>query len=121
MRTMTRGLLPLGALLAADAACAADFSGTWSISSKVGDNPVSIQCILVQRGDALTGSCKPAQFDSSATTGKVSGTKATWGYDVVFNGNQNHVEYEATLGADGTLTGTLHLGPTPTPFTAVRS
>ena len=120
MRTVISVLSGLGALLGADAAFAADFSGTWNISSKVGDNPVSIQCTLVQRGDALTGTCKPAQFDPSATTGTVTGTKATWGYDVVFNGNQNHVEYEATLGADGTLTGTLHLGPMPTPFTAVR-
>jgi hypothetical protein len=110
----------LGALLLARGASAADFSGTWNISSKVGDNPVSIQCILVQRADALTGTCKPAQFEPSATTGTVSGSKATWGYDVVFNGNNNHVEYEATLAADGTLTGILHLGPTPTAFTAVR-
>ena len=120
MRAMTNGLLAVGCLLAADLACAADFSGTWNISSKVGDNPVSIQCTLVQRGDALAGMCKPAQFDPSATTGTVSGAKATWGYDVVFNGNKNHVEYEATLAADGTLSGTLHLGPMPTPFTAVR-
>jgi hypothetical protein len=118
---MAHGLLALGALLIADAAFAADFSGTWNISSKVGDNPVSIQCILVQHDDALTGTCKPAQFDPSTTTGTVSGTKATWGYDVVFNGNRNHVEYEATLGADGTLSGTLHIGPMPTAFTAVRS
>jgi hypothetical protein len=116
--------IPLAALLAstlaAGAASAADFSGQWSISSKVGDNPVSITCTLVQRGDALTGTCKPAQFDPSETTGTVTGSRATWGYDVVFNGNKNHVEYEATLEANGTLSGTLHLGPTPTPFTAVR-
>jgi len=120
MRTLTHGVLALGSLLGAAAAFAADFSGTWNISSKVGDNPVSIQCTLVQRDNALTGTCKPAQFDPSSTTGTVNGTKATWGYDVVFNGNKNHVEYEATLGTDGTLTGSLHLGPTPTPFTAVK-
>ena len=120
MRTLRHGVLALGSLHAAVAVYAADFSGTWNISSKVGENPVSIQCTLVQRDNALTGTCKPAQFDPSATTGTVSGTKATWGYDVVFNGNKNHVEYEATLGADGTLSGMLHLGPMPTPFTAVR-
>jgi len=113
-------LLALGSFLVASAAFAADFSGTWNISSKVGDNPVSIQCTLVQHDNALTGTCKPAQFDPSPTTGTVSGTKATWGYDVVFNGNKNHVEYEAALAADGTLSGTLHLGPMPTPFTAAR-
>ena len=120
MRSLTHGALALGSLLASAAAFAADFSGTWNISSKVGDNTVSIQCTLVQRDNALTGTCKPAQFDPSSTTGTVNGTKATWGYDVVFNGNKNHVEYEATLGTDGTLTGSLHLGPTPTPFTAVK-
>jgi hypothetical protein len=120
VRATMNGLVAAGCLFAADLALAADFSGTWNITSKVGDNPVSIQCILVQRADALTGTCKPAQFEPSATTGTVSGTKATWGYDVVFNGNKNHVEYEATLGADGKLSGTLHLGPMPTPFTAVR-
>ncbi len=99
---------------------AADFSGTWNISAKVGENPVSLQCMLVQSGSTLSGTCKPAQFDPSPTTGTVMGASAKWGYDVAFNGNQNHVEYEATLGADGTLSGTLHLGPMPTPFTATR-
>src|SRR4029077_13415713 len=107
-------------MFAAEAALAADFSGHWDISSKVGDNPVSISCTLVQRGDALTGTCKPTQFDPSDVTGTVSGSRATWGYDVVFNGSKNHVEYEAVLEANGTLSGTLHLGPMPTPFTAVR-
>jgi hypothetical protein len=112
--------LALAAAFASAPALAADFSGTWNISSKVGENPVSIVCTLAQKGDALTGTCKPAQFDASETKGTVSGSSATWGYDVVFNGNQNHVEYEATLGADGKLTGTLHLGPMPTPFTAQK-
>lgn len=106
--------------LVAGSALAADFSGTWNISSQVGDNPVSIECTLVQQGAALTGTCKPAQFDASATTGVADGSSAKWSYDVVFNGNQNHVEYEATMKPDGTLAGTLHLGPMPTPFTAVR-
>jgi hypothetical protein len=108
------------ALGVAAGAFAADFSGTWNISSKVGANPVSIQCTIVQKGDALSGTCKPAQFDPSEIMGTVSGSNATWGYDVVFNGNQNHVAYDATLAADGTLTGTLHLGPMPTPFTATK-
>ena len=115
-------LVPIAALaaLVSGQALAADFSGTWNISSKVGDNPVSIVCTLAQKGDALSGTCKPAQFEASDTKGTVSGSSAKWGYDVLFNGNQNHVQYEATLGADGTLTGTLHLGPMPTPFTASR-
>jgi len=50
----------------------------------------------------------------------VAGANAKWSYDVVFNGNKNHVEYEAALGADGKLAGALHLGPMPVPLTAVN-
>jgi hypothetical protein len=109
-----------GALLLADAALAADFSGSWNINATIGNSPATIQCTIVQKGDALTGTCKPAQFDPSPITGTVAGSSAKWGYDVVFNGNQNRVEYDAVLGADGKLSGTLHLGPMPVPFTAAK-
>lgn len=117
---MRAALFVAGALLLADAALAADFSGSWNISATIGTSPATIQCTIVQKGDALTGTCKPAQFDPSPITGAVTGSSAKWGYDVVFNGNQNHVEYDATLGADGKLSGTLHLGPMPVTFTATK-
>jgi hypothetical protein len=113
-------LFVIGALLCADAALAADFSGSWNVSASIGGNPAAIRCVLVQKGDVLSGTCKPAQFEPSAITGTVTGASAKWGYDVVFNGNQSHVEYDATLGADGKLSGTLHLGPMPVPFTATK-
>ena len=110
-----------GAMLAlASGALAADFGGRWKIEATIGGNPAAIECTLVQKGDTLSGTCKPEQFDPSVVTGSVAGANAKWGYDVVFKGNQNHVEYEAALGTDGKLAGTLHLGPTPVPFTAVR-
>lgn len=113
-------LLACALLSFAGGALAADFGGEWKIQATIGGNPSEIRCTLAQNGDTLSGTCKPGQFDPSAVTGTVSGTSATWGYDVVFNGNRNHVEYEAVLGADGKLAGTLHLGPMPVPFTAVR-
>jgi hypothetical protein len=99
---------------------AADFGGAWDIAALIGGKPSAIHCTLQQKGEVLTGTCKPAQFDPSEVTGTVAGANARWSYDVAFNGNTNHVEYEAVLGADGTLGGTLHLGPMPVPFTAVR-
>ena len=113
-------LLAIALSTLADGALAADFGGRWKIEATIGGNPAAIECSLVQKGAALTGTCKPAQFDPSEVSGTVAGASAKWAYDVVFNGNQNHVEYEAALGADGKLTGTLHLGPTPVPFTGVR-
>ena len=117
---MNRIVFACASLLFASGALAADFGGTWNITATIGGNPSAIRCVLAQKGAALTGACKPAQFDPSEITGTVAGVNATWSYDVVFNGNKNHVEYEATLGADGKLTGMLHLGPMLVPFTAVR-
>ena len=117
---MNRILLACVSLLFACGVHAADFAGTWNITAMIGGNPSAIRCTLAQKGDVLTGACKPAQFDPSDVLGSVAGANAKWGYDVVFNGSKNHVEYEAVLGADGKLTGMLHLGPMPVPFTAVR-
>ena len=117
---MKRVLLACGMLVLAAAALAADFGGRWKVEATIGGNPAVIHCTLTQKADALSGSCKPEQFDASEVKGSVGGASAKWGYDVVFNGNPSHVEYEATLGADGKLSGTLHLGPMPVPFTATR-
>ena len=117
---MNRILLACASLVFASSALAAGFGGKWKIVATIGGNPSEIRCTLVQKRHKLTGACKPAQFDPSEVTGTVAGRSAKWGYDVVFNGNQNHVEYEAARGADGKLTGTLHLGPMPVVFTAVR-
>jgi hypothetical protein len=115
-----RIVLASALLSIAGGALAADFGGQWKITAVIGGNPSEIRCTLVQKRRKLTGTCKPAQFGPSATTGTVSGSHAQWAYDVVFNGRQNHVEYDAVRAPDGTLTGTLHLGPMPAPFTAVR-
>jgi hypothetical protein len=101
---------------------AADFSGTWKIDSSAGGAPVVVQCTLAQAGNSLSGSCRP-QVDGippSDLVGEVDGSRAKWGYDVVFNGNPGRVDYEGGIGADGTLTGTMFLSGNPTPFTAVK-
>jgi hypothetical protein len=117
---VNRIVLACASLLFAGGALAANFGGNWKVVATIGGNPSEIRCTLVQKRHKLTGTCKPAQFDPSEVTGTVDGASAKWSYDVVFNGNQNHVEYEAMLGADGKLAGTLHLGPMPVAFTAVR-
>lgn len=110
----------LGGMFVSMAASAADFSGDWQIGSSMNGNPVKIVCTLQQKGERLLGSCKPDGFDPSTLSGSVSGERAKWGYDVVFNGKPAHVEYEAEFGADGRLTGTLYRSGSPTPFTAEK-
>jgi len=110
----------LVAALAANAAFAADVTGEWRLQSSVNGNPVTIVCTLVQEGDTLLGTCKPDGIPPSPLAGSVSGERAKWGYDVVFNGNPGRVDYEAELGADGRLRGTMYLSGNPTPFTAEK-
>ena len=109
-------------VLAPGLALAQDLSGAWKIDSSVGTTPISINCTLVQMGEMLSGSCAPATGTAGPTafTGTVSGTHASWGYDVPFRGQPAHVGYEAEITAPGAMTGVLKLSGKPSPFTAMR-
>jgi hypothetical protein len=115
-------LLLAFAALAPSAAWAADFSGTWRIENVFNGAPAIITCTLIQKDNALSGSCKPEipGIAGSNLTGTVDGSNAKWGYDVVFNGNAARVDYVAELGADGTLKGNVLRNGTPSPITAVK-
>ncbi len=115
-------LLVAATLVLPAAAHAADISGAWKIDSSVGTTPISINCTLVQAGHALSGACAPAVGDAGPTnlTGTVDGTKAAWGYDVVFRGKPAHVGYTADIASDAAMTGVLDLAGKPSPFTAAR-
>ena len=110
------------AMLASRPAFGADFSGTWKIENVFRGSSSVITCILVQTGNALSGSCKPEVDGISASdlTGTVDGASAKWGYDVVFNGNPARVDYMALLGADGAMKGDLLRSGSPSPFTGTK-
>jgi hypothetical protein len=115
-------LLLAAALLTAPAlAQAQDLSGTWTISSSVGETPITVACALAQKGEALTGTCRPAGgTDGPAFTGVVKGAHASWGYDVPFRGQPSHVGFEADIVSDAAMKGVLTLGTRPSPFTAMK-
>ncbi|MEJ0099442.1 MAG: hypothetical protein WDO12_06755 [Pseudomonadota bacterium] len=62
-------------------AAAADLSGTWKFDNTFNGKVSSIHCTLVQKDDALTGSCKPdiEGMAASKLTGTVKGAAAKWG------------------------------------------
>lgn len=108
-RRMKLSSIIAAAALTPALASAADFSGNWKLENTFNGSVSSIHCTLVQAGDALTGSCKPdvAGMEASELTGTVSGARAKWGYDLVFNGKPARVDYEVELSSDGTLAGNL--------------
>ena len=115
-------LILAAGLIAPGLAFAGDLTGAWKVDSSVGKTPIVVNCSLVQSGDALSGSCAPATGDAGPTalTGKVAGTHATWGYDVVFKGAPAHVGYAADITSDTAMTGVLELSGKPSPFTATK-
>jgi hypothetical protein len=103
-------------------ASAADFSGKWKLDNTFNGKVSVVNCTVVQKGDALTGSCKPdiAGMEASNLTGAVTGSKARWGYDLVFNGKPARVDFEVALAADGSLSGNLLRNGSGSPITGVR-
>jgi hypothetical protein len=114
-------LLLVAALTPAFAA-AADLSGTWKFDNTFNGKVSSIHCTLVQKEDALTGSCKPdiEGMAASKLTGTVKGPAAKWGYDLEFNGKPARVDFDVTLAADGSLSGSLLRNGSGSPIKGVR-
>jgi hypothetical protein len=103
-------------------ASAADFTGTWALDNTFNGKVSVVNCTLVQKDNALTGSCKPdvPGMEASNLTGKVDGSNAKWGYDLVFNGKPARVDYEVTLAKDGSLAGKLLRNGSDSPITGKR-
>ena len=103
-------------------ASAADFAGTWKLDNNFNGKIAVIHCTLVQKGDALSGSCAPdlPGMAASKLTGTLKGATAKWGYDLEFNGKPARVDYEVTLAADGSLSGSVFRNGRPSPITGVR-
>jgi polyisoprenoid-binding protein YceI len=119
---MKIALFVAAAALAPALASAADFAGTWKLDNTFNGKVSVVHCTLVQKGDALTGSCKPdlPGMEPSNLTGTIKGTTAKWGYDLVFNGKPARVDYEVTLAADGSLSGNLLRNGSASPITGAR-
>jgi hypothetical protein len=101
-------------------ASAADFSGTWKLDNNFNGKVSVVHCTLVQAKNALTGSCKPDGMEGTKLTGTVDGSKAKWGYDLVFNGKPARVDFEVTLAADGSMAGNLLRNGSGSPITGKR-
>ena len=103
-------------------ASAANFAGTWKLDNAFNGKIAVIHCTIVQEADALSGSCAPdvPGMAASKLTGMLKGSTAKWGYDLKFNGKPARVDYEVTLAADGSLSGSVFRNGRPSPITGAR-
>jgi hypothetical protein len=101
-------LLAIAALTIAPLAGAADVTGTWIMAVETGAGSGSPTFILVQKGEALSGSYK-GMLGEAPVTGTVKGDEVTIEYKVDGQGQTLAVKYSGKT--DGkTMSGKVSLG-----------
>jgi len=107
-KTGMGALLAIAAFTVAQLASAADVTGTWIMAVETGAGSGSPTFILVQKGEALSGSYK-GQLGEAQVTGTVKGDEVTIEYKVEGQGGTLAVKYSGKT--DGkTMSGKVSLG-----------
>jgi hypothetical protein len=107
-KTGLGALLAIAAFTVAQLASAADVTGTWLMAVETGAGSGSPTFILVQKGEALSGSYK-GQLGEAQVTGTVKGDDVTIEYKVEGQGGTLAVKYSGKT--DGkTMSGKVSLG-----------
>lgn len=108
LKTGLAALLAMGAFAIAQVAAAADVTGTWIMAVQTSAGSGSPTFVLVQKGDALSGSYK-GQLGEAQVTGTVKGDDVTIEYKVDGQAGSLAVKYSGKT--DGkTMSGTVSLG-----------
>jgi hypothetical protein len=107
-KTGLGALLAIAAFTVAQLANAADVTGTWIMAVETGAGSGSPTFILVQKGEALSGTYK-GQLGEAQVSGTVKGDEVTIEYKVEGQGGTLAVKYSGTT--DGkTMSGKVSLG-----------
>src|ERR1700742_5395315 len=107
-KTGLTALLAAAALAVVQVAAAADVTGTWIMQVQTGAGSGSPTFILVQKGEALSGSYK-GQLGEAQVTGTVKGDDVTIEYKV--DGQAGSLAVKYTGKTDGkTMSGKVSLG-----------
>jgi hypothetical protein len=108
LKTGWAALLAVGAFTIAQVAGAADVTGTWIMAVETGAGSGSPTFVLVQKGEALSGSYK-GQLGEAQVTGTVKGDDVTIEYKV--DGQAGSVAVKYSGKTDGkTMSGKVSLG-----------
>jgi hypothetical protein len=108
LKTGLTALLASAAFAVAQMAAAADVTGTWIMAVETGAGSGSPTFVLVQKGDALSGSYR-GQLGEAQVTGSVKGDDVTIEYKVDGPAGSLAVKYSGKT--DGkTMSGKVSLG-----------
>jgi hypothetical protein len=81
-------------------------SGKWSVHTSIAGNDSDMQCTFATKDNAITGTCQ-GQLGELAVTGKIDGTKVTFGYKSEYNGGPLTLNYQGTLDGATGMRGTV--------------
>jgi hypothetical protein len=108
IKTGLSALLATAALTIAQVVVAADVTGTWIMAVQTGAGSGSPTFVLVQKGEALSGTYK-GQLGEAPVTGTVKGDEVTIEYTAGGQGQSIAVKYSGKT--DGkTMSGKVSLG-----------
>jgi hypothetical protein len=98
------------ALASAEVSAQVNLTGSWTMSVTTDAGGTTTPSLtLQQNGNALTGHYASETLGEADVTGTVEGNQVTINFTVDLQGQEVPVTYAATVGADGTLTGTIDL------------
>jgi len=106
-------LLPSLCLLAASvlAADAPRLAGHWAVHQSIAGNESDQDCTFtLEDNNKVGGSCKIGE-QTAKVTGSVDGKKATWKYDMDYNGSTLTLIYAATLDDADKFSGSVEVQP----------
>jgi len=87
-------------------------TGTWKIDGEVQGAPVKMTCVLSQAEHRLTGTCTAEGDDTPRTlAGMTTERGLGWRFDADYQGQPITVTMQATLTADGKMSGTMTVAP----------
>jgi hypothetical protein len=108
LKTGLAAILAIATLALVQVAAAADVTGTWIMAVQTGAGSGSPTFVLVQKGEALSGSYK-GQLGEAQVTGSVKGDEVIIEYKVDGQGGSLAVKYSGKT--DGkTMSGKVSLG-----------
>jgi hypothetical protein len=108
IKTGFGALFAMATFAVAQIASAADVTGTWIMAVETGAGSGTPTFVLVQKGDALTGSYK-GQLGEAQVTGTVTGDDVVIEYKVDAQGQTLAVKYTGKV-AGNSMSGKVSLG-----------
>lgn len=81
-------------------------TGDWKVRNDISGNVSEMSCAMVQKAEALTGTCVTEQ-GTVEIAGKVTEGNVTWVFKSVYNGGPITLTYKGSLGTDGQLAGAV--------------